>query len=210
MNPRVEVGFLVGYIAANIWRIWFPQHGKVRLVRDAVFDESRRYTPGFQPFQPIPMPLEKEPQELDLAEAERVFRASITEEETPELEDRADENNEEASGGNAEEEMSRNETPPRGGFSAEKASHTACRQGVYDIPSNHRFEPISVLPGAFPQEIPLPPTPPREEEPPAASQGVDTPEMPAEDQHQEVQQATPEIQEETQQASHESDDEAEA
>ncbi|KAJ6061516.1 uncharacterized protein N7446_005636 [Penicillium canescens] len=198
MNPRAEVGFLVGYLAANVWKIWFPQHGKVRLVRDAVFDESRRYSLGFQPSQPIPMPLEKEPQELDLAEAERVFQASLTNGEILELEARTD--NEDVQEGPV-----RNETPGRDSSSAEKPSHTASRQGVYNTPSSRRFEPISVLPGAFPQEIPLPPTPPSEQEPPAARQGVETPEMPARDQLQEVQQATQEAQENS-----ESDDEAEA
>ncbi|KAJ6094488.1 hypothetical protein N7467_002001 [Penicillium canescens] len=212
MNPRAEVGFLVGYLAANVWKIWFPQHGKVRLVRDAVFDESRRYSPDFQPFQPIPMPLEKEPQELDQAETKRAFQESLTSGEMPELEARTD-------GEDVQEAPVRNETPGRDGFSAEKPSHTASRQGVYDTPSSQRFEPISVLPGAFPQEIPLPPTPPREQEPPAARQGVETPEMPARDQLQEVQQATQEVQQETQevrqatqeaQENSESDDEAEA
>ena len=51
MNPRAEVGFLVGYVASNIWRIWFPQTGKVKLVRDAVFDKKRRYSPDFRPLQ---------------------------------------------------------------------------------------------------------------------------------------------------------------
>ncbi|KAJ6187228.1 hypothetical protein N7519_002136 [Penicillium mononematosum] len=40
MSPRAEIGFLVG--------IWFPykggQYGRVDVVRDAVFDETRRYT----------------------------------------------------------------------------------------------------------------------------------------------------------------------
>ncbi|KAJ6018867.1 hypothetical protein N7522_000934 [Penicillium canescens] len=134
----------------------------------------------------------------------------------PELEARPDGNAEEAMPRNAREallraqEMPRNKTPLGDVFSAEKLSHNIGRQGVYDTPSNHRFEPISDLPGAFPQDIPLPPTPPREEEPPAASQGVDTPVMPARDQLQEVQQETQETHQETQQASQESDDEAEA
>jgi hypothetical protein len=122
------------------------------------------------------MPLEKDPQELDPAEADLAFRALLTTGEMPELEARVDRNED------ATEAMPSNKTPARDAFSAEKSSHNTGRQGVYDTPSNNRFEPISDLPGAFPQDIPLPPTPPREEEPPTASQGVDTPVMPARDQ----------------------------
>lgn len=41
MEPRAEIGYLVGYEASNIWRIWFPQKGAVRSVRDVIFDENR-------------------------------------------------------------------------------------------------------------------------------------------------------------------------
>jgi len=64
MAPRAEIGFLVGFVASNIWRIWFPHTGKVQVVRDAVFDESRKYVPGFQQYQQIPMPIAGEPQVL--------------------------------------------------------------------------------------------------------------------------------------------------
>jgi hypothetical protein len=45
LAPRAKIGYLVGYKASNIWRIWFPQENKVEIVRDAVFDESRQYNP---------------------------------------------------------------------------------------------------------------------------------------------------------------------
>ncbi|KAI1829116.1 hypothetical protein DTO027I6_9863 [Penicillium roqueforti] len=47
MSPRAEIGFLVGYVSKNLYRIWFPHkggNGRVDIVRDAVFDETRRYT----------------------------------------------------------------------------------------------------------------------------------------------------------------------
>ncbi|OQE59396.1 hypothetical protein PENNAL_c0325G00318, partial [Penicillium nalgiovense] len=48
MSPRAEIGFLVGYVSKNLYRIWFPhkggQYGRVDVVRDAIFDETRRYT----------------------------------------------------------------------------------------------------------------------------------------------------------------------
>ena len=31
-HPRAEIGFLVGYIASNVWKIWFPARGKVEAV----------------------------------------------------------------------------------------------------------------------------------------------------------------------------------
>ena len=47
MAPRVEIGYLVGYVSKNLYKIWFPhkgRNGRVDVVRDAVFDESRRYS----------------------------------------------------------------------------------------------------------------------------------------------------------------------
>lgn len=44
-SPRAEIGFLVGYVASNVWKIWFPSRGKVEVVRDARFDESRKWMP---------------------------------------------------------------------------------------------------------------------------------------------------------------------
>ncbi|KAJ5121713.1 hypothetical protein N7526_008650 [Penicillium atrosanguineum] len=58
INPRAEVSFL---------------SGKVRFIRDAVFDESRKYSPKFAYYQPIPLPLIKEPQELDRIEVQKAI-----------------------------------------------------------------------------------------------------------------------------------------
>lgn len=68
MNPRAEIGFLVGYMASNIYKIWFPHKGKVRHIRDAVIDETRKYSPDYEKLQPIPMPLVKEPEEITIEE----------------------------------------------------------------------------------------------------------------------------------------------
>jgi hypothetical protein len=54
MAPRAEVGYLVGYSASNIWNIWFPERNRVEPVRDAIFDEARRYSPHEQSILPIP------------------------------------------------------------------------------------------------------------------------------------------------------------
>ncbi|KAJ5746893.1 uncharacterized protein N7511_008589 [Penicillium nucicola] len=80
--PKVNLSNIRLYGSLAYYRI----KKKVKLVRDTVFDKSRRYSTDFQHFY----------------------------------------------------------------FSAEKPSYTASRQGVYDIPSSQRFEPISVLLGVFP------------------------------------------------------------
>jgi hypothetical protein len=40
METRAEIGYLVGYEASNIWKVWFPRRGAVRAVRDVIFDEN--------------------------------------------------------------------------------------------------------------------------------------------------------------------------
>ena len=55
ISPRAEIGYLVGYISKNLYKVWFPHKGRtgigrVDVVRDAVFDESRRYSKD----RPIP------------------------------------------------------------------------------------------------------------------------------------------------------------
>lgn len=47
MAPRAQIGFLVGYEAHNIWRIWVtgPNGSKVIRARDVVFDETKKYDP---------------------------------------------------------------------------------------------------------------------------------------------------------------------
>lgn len=44
VGTRAKIGYLVGYEASNIWRIWLPDE-KIARVRDVVFDESRQYDP---------------------------------------------------------------------------------------------------------------------------------------------------------------------
>ncbi|KAJ6038010.1 hypothetical protein N7460_007781 [Penicillium canescens] len=46
MEPRAEIGYLVGYVASNIWKIWLPQLNQVREFRDVVFDENIQYNPS--------------------------------------------------------------------------------------------------------------------------------------------------------------------
>jgi hypothetical protein len=43
LNARADVGYLVGYVASNIFKVWIPHTGKVRTVRDVRFDEDSFY-----------------------------------------------------------------------------------------------------------------------------------------------------------------------
>ena len=43
MSPRALLGWLVGYTALNIWRIWLPEAQRVVVCRDVLFDESVVY-----------------------------------------------------------------------------------------------------------------------------------------------------------------------
>jgi hypothetical protein len=67
------------------------------------------------------MLLEKDPQELDLAEADLIFRALLITREMPELEARVDRNED------ATEAILSNKTLVRDAFSAEKSSHNIGR-----------------------------------------------------------------------------------
>jgi hypothetical protein len=46
MRPRAMIGYLVGYKASNIWRIWVPRAHKVINARDCVFNETSFYSPN--------------------------------------------------------------------------------------------------------------------------------------------------------------------
>ncbi|OAA34885.1 polyprotein [Cordyceps fumosorosea ARSEF 2679] len=40
LEPRAHIGYIVGYQASNIYKIWIPHKNKVILTRDVIFDES--------------------------------------------------------------------------------------------------------------------------------------------------------------------------
>ena len=46
---RGQIGYLVGYVATNIYKIWLPKHGKVIQTRDVTFDETQFYKSGETP-----------------------------------------------------------------------------------------------------------------------------------------------------------------
>jgi hypothetical protein len=49
MASRTWIGFLVGFKASNIWRIWNPKTHAVVQVQDVTFDESK----PFNPYKPL-------------------------------------------------------------------------------------------------------------------------------------------------------------
>ena len=81
MNPRAEIGFLVGYLASNIYKIWFPHSGKVRHIRDAVIDEAHKYSPDYEKSRPIPLPLVREPEEITPDEVAQIINHQIASQE---------------------------------------------------------------------------------------------------------------------------------
>jgi hypothetical protein len=193
MAPRAEVGFLIGFVASNLWKIWFPHTGKVRIVRDAIFDENKRYTPDFKQYQEVPMPIITEPQVLDDAEAIALMqRLASGQEDSQEDSQRQPDNTEEQQHDQQQRsqdqqqrsqdqqvrESSANEqelekapdhfirTPSATPQAEQLASQQAGSQQddfSAEKPSPDReTRGYSEIPGAFPEEIPLPPTPPSE------------------------------------------------
>jgi hypothetical protein len=46
MAPRAQIGYLVGYDASNIFKIWIPEEQQIILVRDVEFDEDSFFDPS--------------------------------------------------------------------------------------------------------------------------------------------------------------------
>jgi transposase InsO family protein len=46
LDPRAQIGYLLGYNSTNIFRIWVPEKHQVIKTRDVTFDESRKYHPN--------------------------------------------------------------------------------------------------------------------------------------------------------------------
>ena len=44
VKPRGHIGYLVGYCASNIYRIWVPVLDKVIVTRNVTFDENILYS----------------------------------------------------------------------------------------------------------------------------------------------------------------------
>jgi hypothetical protein len=48
LDPRAQIGYLVGYESRNSWRIWSPTEQRVFTTRDVIFDENNLYHPDQQ------------------------------------------------------------------------------------------------------------------------------------------------------------------
>ncbi|KAJ5215231.1 uncharacterized protein N7498_001638 [Penicillium cinerascens] len=163
MHLRAEVGFLVGYMASNIWKIWFPQRGKVEHVRDAIFDESRRYIPDYQPFQPVPLPLVTEPEILNKEQTRQAIEDSISTGTMPATPERPGEGDE---------------------GPVQPVEHQRAQEAIVPttfVEKQTTAERALLSPGRarepLLEDIPLPPTPPREDYATAAGQGVGSAEL---------------------------------
>jgi len=78
MAPRACIGYLVGFIASNIWRIWSPRHQEVFNERDVVFDESLFYDPDLPP-PPEDIPINLPPQVVETIQLPPAIREADAE-----------------------------------------------------------------------------------------------------------------------------------
>jgi hypothetical protein len=53
LDPKVYIGWLVGYESSNIWRIWIPSLYRVISTRDIKFDKTRRYSDKDKPIETL-------------------------------------------------------------------------------------------------------------------------------------------------------------
>jgi hypothetical protein len=55
VQPRAHIGYLVGYSASNIYRVWVPQLDEVIVTRNVTFDESTLYSPAREKLEGQPV-----------------------------------------------------------------------------------------------------------------------------------------------------------
>jgi hypothetical protein len=177
--PRAEIGFLVGYVASNVWKIWFPARAKIEVVRDARFDESRKWKPDMQYWEERTLP---EPVPTILTEEEQldVLREDIgipTESVNRNTQEDMQEGHQEAillEDDTHQEDRDQFDAPQ--GVDAPPITPEPDEGGHLLV---DQAPPNDTLPGSFPmEELPqLPPSPPEEQNAiqfgPAAVQGVD-------------------------------------
>jgi hypothetical protein len=142
MAPRAEIGYLVGYVASNIWRVWFPHLDTVREVRDVVFDENVRFNPKELEKPPVRDVLEAMPWSVGEYEEERtttdVEELTLT---PPATEEREEEKRDAQSV--SKETTSRSPAP-----AMITPSPTASRDSTPTMAPTR----LSAVPGAFPEE----------------------------------------------------------
>ena len=50
ITPRADIGWLVGYVASNMWKVWLPEQHRIVTSRDIIFDETSSGNTIPQPF----------------------------------------------------------------------------------------------------------------------------------------------------------------
>jgi hypothetical protein len=182
-SPRAEIGFLVGYVASNVWKIWFPARNKIDVVRDARFDESQKWKPDMQYWKEMTLPT-PEPTILTEEEQLEVLREDIgiptSTESATNRNTQEDQYDDQDAMQQAVEEVIQPEEedhdiPQRVAmpYTPEPDDREQGQDQEIPDPSN------DTLPGSFPREVSpeLPPSPPEEsiinEIGPVAAQGVD-------------------------------------
>ena len=58
LQERVHIGYLVGYVGINVYRIWLPNCNEVIATRDVRFDENTLYDPAEEVMTPIPQEIQ--------------------------------------------------------------------------------------------------------------------------------------------------------
>jgi hypothetical protein len=184
-SPRAEIGFLVGYVASNVWKIWFPARKKIEVVRDVRFDESRKWKPDMQYWEERALP-EPEPTILTEEEYLEILRDDIG---IPSTESATNRNSQEDRQEDQEAIRLEEEDDTHQGDRDQEGYHASPGVLAPITPTSEPDErghlqedqdpPNNILPGSFPTEEPpeLPPSLPEElittEISPAATQGVE-------------------------------------
>ena len=85
-SPRGHVGYLVGYVSSNIYRIWVPKLDRVIITRNVMFDKTRSYSEKTDPLEGNTEPLNSVLKLIELREDES-REAAATLESVIDLED---------------------------------------------------------------------------------------------------------------------------
>ena len=89
LEPRAQIGYLLGYDSSNIFRIWIPQEHRVIATRDVTFDESRKYDPDDHTFE-LSERVKEPHQTIEFPEHSELARGVESEEEELETQSVAD------------------------------------------------------------------------------------------------------------------------
>jgi hypothetical protein len=69
LNPRAEIGFLVGWQSSNIYHVWIPSRNKVIFSRNVTFNEEGKWD-SKREYNPISLHEDIDPTFIELPENE--------------------------------------------------------------------------------------------------------------------------------------------